>query len=782
MEQEKRTRNKALSAPSSIRFGPYELDLRSAELRKDHLRIRLQEQPFLILVALLERPGEVVLREEIRKKLWPDDTVVEFDHGINAAVKRLRDVLCESIEKPRYIETLARKGYRFIGTVEVDSPEQTNSSVDQDEPVGPANECAGVPAAPKSRAPPLIRRWLWLGAAVGLVAAAVVAWFLARRSPLQPPLQITRLTFDARLAWHPVISADGKYIAYASDRGGSGDMHIWVQALPTGEPVRVTQDESNEDYPSFSADGSKIAFRSDRDGGGIYAVPLLGGEPRQLAPQGTRPRYSPDGRLVLFFSQATGEGGWEASHQVFLSPAEGGERRPVPLPVQLGSAWVQLGPVWREYSLPVFSLDGRQLLYLAQAKAKLDEISTAWYIVPLAGGPTVRSGIPAHRATYSTIDEAPVPLAWLRGNRILYRASSGDAINLWLATLSAGDWRLTKPPDQLTFGPGKITSASVSESGTVVFESTSAQTRLWSLALERVKGRPDREFATLPSSGEIDYFPSLSDTGKLAYLSQKFGKWNVWLRDLSSGKQTWIANVKGEASAVSVLVNRAGSRVAYTTCPGEPSMCTIFTVAASGGAPAKVCDDCGQLRSWSSNGAIMVSQQNIVEGSKMARWRINRIETASGRATILTEKPDTFLFAPDLSPDGRWIVFQARPAPVSDLEQLFVAPADENVPVAPSRWIALTDLQNFDAGPRWSRDGKMVYFTSNRDGFTCLWALRLDPVTKYPVGQPFAVQHFHGTPRHYTIYPEFSVGPDRIVIGLDQVQSDLWMMHLPKKH
>jgi DNA-binding winged helix-turn-helix (wHTH) protein len=99
---------------SSIRFGPYELDLRSAELRKNEVRIRLQEQPFQILVALLERPGEVVLREEIRNRLWPDDTVVEFDHGINAAVKRLRDALCESVDKPRYIETLARKGYRFI--------------------------------------------------------------------------------------------------------------------------------------------------------------------------------------------------------------------------------------------------------------------------------------------------------------------------------------------------------------------------------------------------------------------------------------------------------------------------------------------------------------------------------------------------------------------------------------------------------------------------------------------------------------------------------------------
>ncbi|MBA3916638.1 MAG: winged helix-turn-helix domain-containing protein, partial [Acidobacteriales bacterium] len=129
MEEQKRTRSDTLPTSSRIRFGPYELDLRSAELRKDNIRIRLQDQPFLILVALLERPGEVVLREEIRNKLWPGGTVVEFDHGINAAVKRLRDALCESVEKPRYIETLARKGYRFIGTVEAGSSEGTEGSV-----------------------------------------------------------------------------------------------------------------------------------------------------------------------------------------------------------------------------------------------------------------------------------------------------------------------------------------------------------------------------------------------------------------------------------------------------------------------------------------------------------------------------------------------------------------------------------------------------------------------------------------------------------------------------
>jgi TolB-like protein len=117
MREEMPRRSPAGRALSIVRFGPYELDLRSAELRKKDFKIRLQEQPFQILVALLECPGEVVLREEIRRKLWPDETVVEFDHSINAAVKRLRDALCESAEKPRYIETLARRGYRFIGPV-----------------------------------------------------------------------------------------------------------------------------------------------------------------------------------------------------------------------------------------------------------------------------------------------------------------------------------------------------------------------------------------------------------------------------------------------------------------------------------------------------------------------------------------------------------------------------------------------------------------------------------------------------------------------------------------
>src|ERR1035437_8777865 len=96
-----------------FRFGPFELDVRAGELRKHGIRIKLRQQPVQILLMLLDHPGEVVLREEIRFRLWPNNTVVEFDYGINAAIQKLRDGLGESADKPRYVETVARRGYRF---------------------------------------------------------------------------------------------------------------------------------------------------------------------------------------------------------------------------------------------------------------------------------------------------------------------------------------------------------------------------------------------------------------------------------------------------------------------------------------------------------------------------------------------------------------------------------------------------------------------------------------------------------------------------------------------
>jgi serine/threonine protein kinase/DNA-binding winged helix-turn-helix (wHTH) protein/Tol biopolymer transport system component len=127
--------------PQSVRFGPFRLDLRAGELHKDDRRIRLQEQPFRVLKMLVERPGEVVTREELQKNLWPNDTIVEFDHSINAAIRRLRDALGDTAENPRYVETVARRGYRLLVTVEWEVV------------ATPAGVGPGLPTAPGQVAP-----------------------------------------------------------------------------------------------------------------------------------------------------------------------------------------------------------------------------------------------------------------------------------------------------------------------------------------------------------------------------------------------------------------------------------------------------------------------------------------------------------------------------------------------------------------------------------------------------------------------------------------------------
>src|SRR5437667_1335587 len=110
------------SERASVRFGAFELDQDAGELRKQGTRMKLQEQPLQMLQVLLQRPGEVVTREELQQKIWPSDTFVDFDHGINNAIKRLREALGDAAETPHYIETLPRRGYRFIGKIERETP------------------------------------------------------------------------------------------------------------------------------------------------------------------------------------------------------------------------------------------------------------------------------------------------------------------------------------------------------------------------------------------------------------------------------------------------------------------------------------------------------------------------------------------------------------------------------------------------------------------------------------------------------------------------------------
>jgi DNA-binding winged helix-turn-helix (wHTH) protein len=156
----------ASTAAPKFRFGVFEADVRTGELRKHGIRLRLPDQPFAVLVAMLERPGELVTREELVKRLWPDGTFVDYDHSLNTAVNRLRETLGDSAETPRFIETLPRRGYRFVGSVERI----------REEPVPPVTALAadGLPSANRK----LVRTFFLLAQVMylGFYIAALINW------------------------------------------------------------------------------------------------------------------------------------------------------------------------------------------------------------------------------------------------------------------------------------------------------------------------------------------------------------------------------------------------------------------------------------------------------------------------------------------------------------------------------------------------------------------------------------------------------------------------------
>lgn len=179
-----------------IRFGPFEVDIEQSVLRKHGVRVKLQAQPFQVLVALLEQPGAAVTRDELRKRLWSDNTFVDFEHGLNAAVTRLRQALGDSAEQPRYIETLAKRGYRFTAKLEEQSGEIEEFT-------------AAVSASPPKR-----KEWVWLAAAGVLAATGAWAFFLISNHTTPPAAAhaLPLTTFRGRemhpqshpkeIAWH----------------------------------------------------------------------------------------------------------------------------------------------------------------------------------------------------------------------------------------------------------------------------------------------------------------------------------------------------------------------------------------------------------------------------------------------------------------------------------------------------------------------------------------------------------------------------------------------------
>jgi len=422
-----------------IRFGVYELDRDAMELRKHGVPIRLQEQPFRVLAMLAERPGEVITREELQEQIW-GNTFVDFDQSLNKAVNRMREALNDNAATPQYIETVPRRGYRFIAPVAKIPPGEEPAAVVH---LGSVERPASAASHPSSSRAGVVAAL----AIAAVLAAAGIAAIMWLRQPRKPIVQEARLVKS--FGWAPALSRDGKLLAYSSSVGGE-EQHIWVQQTAGGEAIPVTSGPDADTMPDFSPDGARIAFRSDRKGGGIYIASTLPGEARLVlsSSDAVNPRFSPDGDSILYWQNL----------KLFTVSVNGGQ--PTALP---------LNQDFRVYSAPIWAPDGKQILLYGVPNSR-QRTAPSWWIVPLAAGQAAPANLPGVAQNDSPGNSVRGWVRTAKGREwIIYSTADGETWKFWRIGISPRGV-VGQNPEPLSSGNGRLgPGGSVSEDGRLAY-------------------------------------------------------------------------------------------------------------------------------------------------------------------------------------------------------------------------------------------------------------------------------------------------------------------------
>ena len=624
------------------------------------------------------------------------------------------------------------------------------------------------------------RLWLIAGAAaVAAVLASVILW--PRADPTVQAVELTRVTSDSGLTAYPALSRDGKLLTYASDRAG-GIMNIWVQQVAGGEPVRVTNGPADDTEPSFSPDGTVIAFRSERDGGGVYTVPALGGEPRRIADQGRRPRFSPDGRWIAYWVGTQRQ--QFARNAAYIIPSSGGEPR-------------RLAPTFFSADDPLWSPDGQHVLFLgAEDDKKPVAERYDWWVEPVTGGAPAATGALAALRTKGVAPVWREPGDWL-DDSIIFAASTAqyatvlstgliNQSSIWSVRLASNPWRIHGDPRQLTIASGAEEQPSVARGtdGTarlaLTTASTPSNTNIWALPVRANEGKVTGEMARLTSSVVENQYASISADGStLVFSSDRQRNQDIILKDLRTGTETVLTST--DVNEFSPFLSIDNSKVLYYVFrPDRKPSFSFWVVSATGGVPRQVCAACdGPLYGWSRDATKVIWNDRSADRP----WRVRVRDLESSRDDVLVEHQKYALTFPRLSPDDRWMLFQT--VITQTQRQIFVAPMHGWQAAPESSWIPITNGRTPDRQAVWAPGGALVYFLSERDGFRCFWAQLLDAATKRKIGEPFAVHHFHEARRSFDSDRfagiQLSVGPDTLVFPNQERTGNIWLAKLESR-